>query len=200
MKKKPRAGSLDTGAHDTILDAAVMLLRARCGADITTDEVARKAQCAKGLVHYHFKTKGQLLAAAAEKLWRERSDSWVAALGAAAPEAAIRGAWATLIAESSGGTAASCAMLGLRADELVAQSVSAGRAAFSRNVAGALEQLLAQLRLEPAVPVAELGALFAATVEGIGLQLGSGTPAEEMEQAWSAFWAGLLSLTRPRGS
>jgi hypothetical protein len=62
-----------------------------------------------------------------------------------------------------------------------------------------LERLLARLGLEPSVPASELGALFVAIVEGIGLQLGSGAPADDMEQAWSAFWAGLLSLTRPRG-
>jgi TetR/AcrR family transcriptional repressor of bet genes len=196
-KRKARQGSSEPGARDAILAAALALLRARRGADITTDEVAVKAECAKGLVHYHFKTKDQLLAAAAEQLWRQRTDSWTAALGSVTPKAAIRAAWETLLAEASGGTAAACAALGLRTDELVVRSVSAGRTAFARDVAAALAGLLGRLGLEPSVPVRELGALFVAVVEGIGLQLGSGAAADDMEQAWSAFWAGLLSLTRP---
>ena len=197
-RQKAKLGSSEPGARDAILDAALALLRDRRGTDITTDEVARKAGCAKGLVHYHFKTKDQLLAAAAEHLWRRRTSSWTAALGSVTPKAAIRAAWETLLAEASGGEAAACAALGLRANELVVRSVSAGRVAFAREIGAALERLLWQLRLEPSVPVPELGALFVAVVEGIGLQLGSGAAADDMEQAWSAFWAGLLSLTRPR--
>jgi len=197
MKRNARTGASSTDARAVILGAAVELLRSRRGTDITTDEVARKVGCAKGLVHYHFKGKDQLLAAAAETLWQQRADVWTSVLGLANPSAAIRQAWETMVAESSNGTAASCAALGMRTEELVVRSVNAGRAAFSRGVATALERLLAQLRLEASVPARELGALLAATVEGIGLQLGSGVPADEMEQAWSAFWAGLLSLTRP---
>jgi AcrR family transcriptional regulator len=198
MKRATRSGASPTDARAAILEAAVDLLRSRRGTDITTDEVARKVGCAKGLVHYHFKGKDQLLAAAAERLWQQRADAWTGALGLESPNAAIRQAWETMVSESSNGIAASCATLGMRSEPLVVQSVSTGRAAFSRGIAAALEQMLAQLRLEPSVPTRELGALLVATIEGIGLQLGSGVPADEMEQAWSAFWAGLLSLTRPR--
>ena len=196
-----RAGqdrSLD--ARETILSAAIELLRERGGTNITTDQVATKAGCAKGLVHYHFKRKDQLLAAAAERLWQERTDAWTGALASKGPKDAIQRAWRILVGESANGTAASCATLGMRSEKLVVQSVSDGRASFSRQIAAALQQLLAHLSLEPSVPVTELGALLVATVEGIGLQLGSGAPAEELEPAWSAFWAGLLSLTRPLGA
>jgi len=198
MKPAARSGATPTDARAAILDAAVALLLSRRGTDITTDEVARKVGCAKGLVHYHFKGKDQLLAAAAERLWQQRADAWTGALGLESPNAAIRQAWETMVAESSTGIAASCATLGMRSEPLVVRSVSTARAAFSRGIAAALERMLAQLRLEPSVPTRELGALLVATIEGIGLQLGSGVPADEMEQAWSAFWAGLLSLTRPR--
>lgn len=200
MKRAARSGTSSTDARAAILEAAVDLLRSRRGTDITTDEVAQKAECAKGLVHYHFKGKDQLLAAAAERLWRQRTDAWTEALGLESPNAAIRQAWEIMVAESSNGIAASCASLGMRSEQLVVQSVSTGRSEFSRGVAAALGRLLALLSLEPSVPVRELGALLAATAEGIGLQLGSGVAEDEMEQAWSAFWAGLLSLTRPRRS
>jgi AcrR family transcriptional regulator len=196
MRRK--TASQDNDAQATILEAAVQLLRSGRGADVTTDQVAAKAGCAKGLVHYHFKRKDQLLAAAAESLWRERTASWAGALASDGPKAAIQRAWDTLVAEADAGTAASCATLGMRPDKLVVQSVGAGRAEFTRRAAGALEALLASLGLAPSVPARELGVLLVATIEGIGLQLGSGAPADELEPAWSAFWAGLLSLTRPR--
>jgi AcrR family transcriptional regulator len=197
VKRKTGPGSEDNDARAAILDAAVQLLRGGRGTNVTTDQVARKAGCAKGLVHYHFKGKDQLLAAAADRLWRERTEAWTGALSSKGPKAAIGHAWDTLVSESSGGTAASCATLGMRPEKLVVQSVGAARAEFSRRVAAALKRLLADLNLEPSVPVTELGALLVATIEGIGLQLGSGANPDELEPAWSAFWAGVLSLTRP---
>lgn len=197
MKRKTGSGSEDNDARAAILGAAVELLRGGRGTNVTTDQVARKAGCAKGLVHYHFKGKDQLLAAAAKRLWKERTEAWTGALSSKGPKAAIGHAWDTLVAESLAGTAASCATLGMRPEKLVVQSVGAARAEFSRRVAAALKELLADLNLEPSVPVTELGALLVATIEGIGLQLGSGANADELEPAWSAFWAGVLSLTRP---
>jgi hypothetical protein len=34
-------------------------------------------------------------------------------------------------------------------------------------------------------------------VDGLGLQMASGTSAEALEPAWHAFWLGILSFTRP---
>jgi len=187
----------DPDARASILGAAVDLLRKGRGTNITTDQVAARAGCAKGLVHYHFKKKDQLLAAAAAHLWQVRTASWTTALGHKGSRDAIGRAWGVLVAESEDGTAAACAVLGMHAEHLVVRSVSTARADFSRQVAAALRGLLAGLGLEPSVPIPELGALLVATVEGLGLQLGSGARAEDLEPAWSAFWAGLLSLTRP---
>ena len=200
MRRKTSRGSTGADARSAILGAAVALVRGGRGSLITTDEVAQRAECAKGLVHYHFKSKDQLLAAAAEKLWQERADSWGAALTSVSPRASIGDAWKTLLKESSDGTSAASAALGLRTEKLVVQSINNGRVAFARGLTGALDKLLAQLGLEPSVPISALGALLVAVIEGIGLQLGSGAAPDEMEQAWSAFWAGLLSLTEPRGT
>lgn len=196
--KKSRSAGGDPTARATILEAAVALLRERRGAEITTDDVARRAACAKGLVHYHFKRKDQLLAAAAARLWEARTQEWRRALAHSDPKAAISAAWELLASESSSGSAGACATLGTRPEELVVQSVNAGRADFSRALAAALGQLLDRMQLEPGIPLGELGALLAAIVEGIGLQLGSAADRAELDQAWAAFWVGLLSLTRPR--
>lgn len=181
-----------------ILDAASGLLRERRTGDVTTDEVAKRAGCAKGLVHYHFKRKDQLLAASATSLWEGRAGAWTEALSGRDPGAAIGAAWKQLRSEASDGTAAACTALGLRHDELVVQSVNTGRGGFAKAVTQSLDGLLGRMRLTPTVPASELGTLLAATAEGISMQLGSGAPEAELEQAWAAFWVGLLSLTREK--
>jgi len=196
MAKRRAVG--DPEAGPSILDATVALLRERRTGDVTTEEIARRAGCAKGLVHYHFKGKPQLLVGAAERLWNARSTAWTEALGMGDPQAAIGAGWRLVTAEAADGTAAACAAIGLGNDELVVRSVSASRRAFASALTGATSTLLGRMGLAPSVPASELGTLLAATIEGIALQLGSGAEADELEQAWAAFWVGLLALTRPR--
>jgi AcrR family transcriptional regulator len=195
MAKGTRQGESET--RSTILDATTALLRERRTGNVTTDEVARRAGCAKGLVHYHFKRKDQLLAAAATQLWEERSAAWAKALDGDDPQRSINAAWDQLRAEAAEGTAAVCVALGLGPDELVVQSVNAARASLAKSMTSSIATLLGRMALKPSVPASELGTLLAATAEGIAMQLGSGAKTAELEQAWAAFWVGLLSLTRP---
>jgi AcrR family transcriptional regulator len=195
MPKKAPAGGQE--ARQAILEATLVLLRERRAGDVTTDEIARRAGCAKGLVHYHFKRKPQLLAAAAEHLWANRAKAWSESLGKGDPKASIGAAWKLLASEAEDGTAATCAAIGLGSDQLVVQSVSASRRAFAAGLTSAISALLGRMGLVPTVQPSELGTLLAATIEGIALQLGNAARPDEFEQAWAAFWVGLLSLTRP---
>jgi len=195
MAKGTKQGASE--ARGTILDATTALLRERRTGNVTTDEVAKRAGCAKGLVHYHFKRKDQLLAAAGARLWDERSTAWARALGGDDPQSSINAAWDQLKAEASNGTAAVCVALGLGPDELVVQSVNSARASLAKSMTASIEALLGRMGLAPSVPASELGTLLAATAEGIAMQLGGGAKPAELEQAWAAFWVGLLSLTRP---
>jgi AcrR family transcriptional regulator len=187
-------------SRQVILDAVTCLLRERRAGDATIDDVAKRASCAKGLVHYHFKRKDQLMAAAAAQLWEARSRAWAQALDRPDPSDSIGSAWHLLTSEASTGTAAACAALGFRSDNLVVRSVNEARASFSRSLTAALDGLLARMNLTPSVPASELGTLLGATAEGIALQLASGADQAELEQAWAAFWVGLLSLTGPKRS
>ncbi len=183
-------------ARAAILEATVALLRERRTGGVTTEEIAKRANCAKGLVHYHFKRKHQLIAGAAEQLWNARAAAWSGALGQSDPQASISAGWQLLEAEASSGTAAVCAAIGLGGDELVVQSVNDSRRAFTAALTGATQALLRRMGLVPSVAPSDLGALLAATIEGISLQLGSGAKPDVLEQAWAAFWVGLLALTR----
>ncbi len=182
-------------ARVTILDAADRLLRRGGGG--TVDEVAREAHCAKGLVHYHFKTKAALLAAAAARLGERRRRHWAEAFHAPAPQAAIDRSWALLVSESKDGTVRAWTALCARAEKVTDQAVSSEFASFSKAVASAADGLLRELGLAPTVPIDELGLLLAGVVHGMGLQLESGAEPARLQGAYAAAWLGVLSLTRP---
>lgn len=184
-------------SQDEIIEATIAELRQRRGGDVTMDAVAKRAGCAKGLVHYHFKRKDQLLAAVAKRMWEARGEAWRQALARGEPKSALAAAWRLVGEETSSGSSTVCAALGMRGDELVVQSVNSGRSAFARTLGEAVRSILDRMGLESTVPVGELGTLLAATAEGIELQLGGGADRRELEQAWAAFWVGLLALTRP---
>jgi AcrR family transcriptional regulator len=194
MPKRRSAGGPD--ARAAILEATVALLRERRTADVTTEEIARRTNCAKGLVHYHFKRKDQLIAGATEQLWTARATAWSGALGLSDPRASIGAGWQLLETEAANGTAAICAAIGLGSDELVVRSVNDSRRRFTTSLTDATQALLGRMGLVPSVAASDLGTLLAATIEGISLQLVSGAKPDELEQAWAAFWVGLLALTR----
>ncbi len=183
-------------ARVTILDAADRLLRRGGGG--TVDEVAREAHCAKGLVHYHFKTKAALLAAAASCLGERRRSRWTEAFQAPTPDAAIKRSWALLVSESRDGTIRAWTALCAEHDKVTVRAVNSESASFSTAIAAATDGLLKELGLAPTVSIEEIGLLLAGVVHGMGLQLESGMEAEQLQGAYAAAWLGVLSLTRPR--
>jgi AcrR family transcriptional regulator len=186
-----------TEARRRILAAALQVVTRDPGATATIDQIASVAGCAKGLVHYHFKTKDGLLAEVATGLWTERASDWRRALSHRDPGAALGAAWTLLQSEASDGRLRAGAGLGLAKSEMAGQSVRRGRAELVRALTDGLVELFAHMARATTVPPSEIGALLAALIEGLGLQLASGEPAQQLEPAWSAFWAAALSLTRP---
>ena len=179
MARQPNAKKEAAAARGEILEAALRALLRKPTAVLTVDAVAREAGCAKGLVHYHFKTKAALMAAGQE------------------PSAAIHASWSLVASEAADGTAAACAALGVDASELIVQTVRESRGAFVHVLADALTKLFGRMGRATSVPASEIGGLLAAVIEGVGLQIAGGTPTDSLESAWAAFWAGILSLTRP---
>ena len=185
-------------ARTKILDAAERLLRRGGGA--TIDDVAREARCAKGLVHYHFKTKAGLLAAAAARLGDRRRHRWAEAFHAPTPQAAINRSWALLVAETKDGTVRAWSALCAPGTEAPDQAVRSEVAGFSASIAEAADRLLQELGLVPTVAAEELGLLLGSVISGMGLALENGTEPERLHGAYAAAWLGVLSLTRPRGN
>lgn len=177
-----------------IVAAALRLLKNKGAAATTIEAVAREAGCAKGLVHYHFKTKPALLAAVARQLGTQRRQDWNRALRNSEPKAAIDQSWALLLREARDGTLR--AWISLPSSGLTGQAVReelTGFAAMLGEVLGAFFELLG---LEPTVPLGELGSLLAAVVHGVGLELGSGTDPQRLQGAYAAAWVGILATSR----
>jgi TetR/AcrR family transcriptional repressor of bet genes len=180
-----------------IMDAAIRVLTTEPGSAATIDRIAEAAGCAKGLVHYHFKTKDALLATVAARLWSDRAQGWREALSKREPSEALDTAWSLLIAESADGRLAASASLGLSRSDLAGRAVKEGRAGLQRALTDGVVHLFEHMARTAAVPPTELAALLAALIDGLGLQLASGERPEQLEPAWAAFWAAVMSLTRP---
>jgi AcrR family transcriptional regulator len=91
-------------SKESIVHAAEALVRRRAATGVTVEQVAKEAGCAKGLVHYHFKTKRGVLEAVAKQLATVRQANWVAAFRAPDARTAIDQTWTLLTNESDDGT------------------------------------------------------------------------------------------------
>lgn len=197
MPKRPaRAAKSESEARAAITGAAVEQLLAGSVSRMTLESVASAAHCAKGLVHYHFKTKDNLVAAAAGVIWERRAQEWCEVLGGPDPAAGIRAGWSLITREGASGVCMASAALGTEASDIVVRTVSASRRNFTTRLEGALETLFGHLGLRSSVPISEVALLMGAVIDGLGLQLASGAAADAVEPAWHAFWVGVLSLTR----
>lgn len=182
-------------ARNAILDAAERLLRR--GNSGTIDQVAREARRAKGLVHYHFRTKAALLAATATRISERRRRAWAAAFDAPTPDAAIQSSWLLLLREHEAGELRAWIALCAEPAAVTGRAVSNETEAFAAEITEATGGLLASLGLRPTVPAVEIGRYLAAVVQGMGFQLAAGGAPEELQGAYAAAWLGALSLARP---
>lgn len=184
-------------ARASILTAAIELIQERGARHVTVEGVAKRAGCAKGLVHYHFKTKAGMLEAVARELAQSRRERWRSAFDAPAPKEAIDRSWALLTEEADTGVIRAWASLfevsGVLPDRNVAEVVSS----FSEALGEAATQLMDRMDLEATIPRSEIGWLLGAVVHGMGMQVSSQGAGGELEGAYAAAWLGILSLFAP---
>ena len=183
--------------QNRILKTVDKQLRTTSASAITMDRIALETGCAKGLVTYHFKTKAALLAAAADRLFRERDDRWQAALSAASPDEAIHRSWKLIVDDLSSGFWKAQTNLAAIDDVLTVQTVSKAFERFDALLSGSVGSLLRGMALKPSITDSELGHLLGASIQGFGIQLLSGLSPDHVEGAYAALWLAILSLAKP---
>src|SRR6266850_2740343 len=184
-------------ARDRVLSVAVRHLTRAGISTITLDEIADEADCAKGLVTYHFGTKDQLVVAAAEEILRVHATEWQRALLAETVEAAVRQTWQTLVAEVREGFWRAWLSLAASRDRVIVHMVNNHTLKFVDLLRVAFESQIRTMGLEPTISVAELAQFLAVGLQGLGLQLAAGVKPEVLEGARSALWIAVLGMTRP---
>jgi len=180
-----------------ILDAAETVLQQRGAHAMTMDAVARTAKCAKGLVHYHFQTKKQLLVETVVQIADAREALWIEAFDTPNPQDAIDLTWEVVKGEANSGTLKAWTSLVALADDDIDQAVNKASSKFRSQITEATKELLSRAGLRPTIGGEPLGWLLAAVVHGIGFQVGAGGDMDVLENAYAAAWLGLLSLTEP---
>jgi AcrR family transcriptional regulator len=188
--------SKDKALKGRILTAAAAQL-CRLGANrVTLESVAAEAGCAKGLVHYHYRSKSKLVAAALERVLEERDRRWSAARQAASPETWVGRTWDLITVDASSGLSRAIHSVLSQDDDLTVQTAKSAMRRFRETFAVGLTWFLASQGLRPAVPIEELSGLASATVLGMIAELSAGASVQEVEAAYAALWLGLLSATR----
>lgn len=185
-------------ARERILECAEALIKKHGVDSVSIQAVATAAGSAKGLVHYHFKTKQGLVSAVAERVTANRMNRWKAAfVGPSAHDVFLR-TWSLLTEESVDGTMQTWLSLVGFGDGLTDGMSEKLCGDFADSLCDALTSMLRdELGLAPTIPDSELGLLFQAMVHGIGFQLTSGTDETALQGAYSAAWLSILSLTQP---
>lgn len=151
-----------------ILAAAVQTLQRSGVEGFTLDAVARRAGVVKGLVLYHYASRGRLLRAAASQIADSRDAALAKALASGSGMTGVDACWEELRRQSEDGTTK--AWLSLCAYGLVDRS--------ARN-----------LGLDEAAQVA--------AVDGCAVALASGIPLADARDAYNALWLVLLDIAEP---
>ncbi len=181
---------------DAIIAATSAALKELGASKVTVDLVAERAGCAKGLIHYHFKTKDALFAATARHIWRERAKAWEQAFRGT-PSEAIGATRDLLLEEAASGTVRACLSISQEPGKMTGQAVSESIAELAAAVERGLSGLLERAGLRATIPTGDIARLVSAVVQGLGFQLVTGADPKALEEPYHAFWAAVLSLTQP---
>jgi AcrR family transcriptional regulator len=179
MRRSPDAE--ETQAR--IIHAAMGVLKEHGLTDWTVEEVAKRAECAKGLVNYHFSSKTTLLTIVATQARTARSTRRLLALKHSGADALDR-LWATMTEEAhSGGLQLWLALLAYPPTTGSATVSASERQLLTNSAATALN-------LRPTHPSLTI---LPATLDGLELELYQGAPEADVRERYDRFWLDLLT-------
>lgn len=168
-----------------IIDAAKAILVRDGLAGWTVERVAREANCAKGLVHYHFETKWQLLGLVAAALRKERMARRAGAFSRSGTDA-LDALWDVLSSETASGECAAWFALATVQHHTVRDALPATGDDL-RRVAAAMATALALP--EPSIPRLRV---VLATLDGMQLPLLLGDDVEAVREVYDRYWLATL--------
>jgi AcrR family transcriptional regulator len=186
--------------RDRIAEAACALVQDTGIADLTIAAVGRRAGVSSALVHYHFNTKQELLAAASERLAAGRTEGRAAALSSASGLATLDALWAALASGSGFETERAWHDLALlaRRDATVRRAHAAQRGLERATLAQSLPRLFRDLGTVPTASWDETAATVILFLDGVALALAEGVPGDEVRAAYDAFWLVLVAAGQSR--
>ena len=152
--------------RSSILAAAVQTLQRGGVEGFTLDAVARRAGVVKGLILYHYASRGRLLRAAAAEIATARTAALNRALASASGTDALDACWEELRRQAENGTA---------------------RAWLSLCAAGLIDRSARNAQFEDAARDSIL--------DGIAAALSTGVPLADVRDAYDALWLALLEVT-----
>lgn len=170
--------------RDRILNAATAVLVQHGLNGWTVDEVARKADCAKGLVNYHYRSKQHLLERIAELL---RENRWAKRLATTRKPKPLDLLWQTLIDEVGSGRFSAWLSLLVAGEKL--RHAARTPLQHAETLCRALGESLGL-----GDQLASHGPLVAAALDGISLRLLEGTDPSALEEVYHRFWLTLLDM------
>jgi AcrR family transcriptional regulator len=153
--------------RSNILSAAVQTLQRGGVEGFTLEAVARRAGVVKGLILYHYASRGRLLRAAAAQIATSRSAAIERALASARGTGALDACWAELRRQAEDGTA---------------------RAWLSLCTAGLIDRSARNAHFEDAARDA--------VIDGSAIALATGVPLADAKDAYDALWLTLLEFTQ----
>jgi AcrR family transcriptional regulator len=155
-----------SGTRSNILTAAVQTLQRGGLEGFTLDAVARRAGVVKGLVLYHYASRGRLLRAAASQIAASRRAAIDRALASASGAGALDACWEELRRQAEDGTA---------------------RAWLSLCAAGLIDRSARNARFEDSARDA--------VIDGSAIALATGVPLADAKDAYDVLWLTLLEVT-----
>lgn len=178
-------------SKSAIVAAARDVLTERGLSGMTFDRIAKRAECAKGLVNYHFPSRivllTELVSIISDGLWAARI------AGLAAPgTAVVEGTWSVLLAERSGSVhLALNGLASMRSDERIDQAFRlAGESNMGRWVSETASWMRrSKFRTDSQDDVARAAA---ALLDGFALRLSTDDP-DELYPAYLTAWLGLIA-------
>ena len=155
-----------SSTRSNILAAAVQTLQRGGVEGFTLDAVARRAGVVKGLILYHYASRGRLLRAAASHIAATRTAAIQRALASSAGAGGLDACWEELRRQAEDGTA---------------------RAWISLCAAGLIDRSARNAEFEDTAREA--------VIDGSAIALAAGVPLTDAKDAYDALWLTLLDIT-----